>query len=133
MNFNKIFVIFISICFLGFLLTKLPKFFKSKEKYTSNSKNKIYLFKANWCGHCHKFIPEFEKFQKELEKNKSDVDVQILDADDKSPEIVKLFEKYDVKGFPTVVFVDGDNNKFETYDGDRNTDALMKFYVKFSK
>ena len=53
------------------------KYIKYKNKYISLKNNmsggtksdiKVILFSADWCGHCKKFKPDWEKLKKKLRK-----------------------------------------------------------------
>jgi protein disulfide-isomerase-like protein len=81
----------------------------------------LMLFHATWCGHCIRFVPEFDKFSNNI--NKSKLNVVKFDADvDKSH--VKSFN---VEGFPTVLLHDPKTKKFINYNGNRTINDLVKF------
>lgn len=41
--------------------------YPSKELFSTN-KTEFIMYKANWCGHCKKALPEFMKIKDELEE-----------------------------------------------------------------
>jgi thioredoxin 1 len=83
-----------------------------------NDKTQIYLFKAEWCGHCRGFKPTWEKIKEDL-KNK--YEFITVDADkDKN-----LIEKWKIQGFPTIIKKVGDNA--QEYIGDRDEQSVKTF------
>jgi thiol-disulfide isomerase/thioredoxin len=113
------------IC-VGILLIVFIIFFyynkELKEKFEDPKKITIHLYKAQWCGHCKDFLPIFEDFKKQVEKQKLSVDIKIIDADDKDTQ--KLMEDNGIDGFPTILFIKG-TDKIK-YEGERTIDGLMK-------
>lgn len=77
----------------------------NSPKIESNCK-KILLVKANWCGHCRSYMPQFEEFSQKY----PDAQFLVLESDDNQ----RLLESWQhlanpafpVNGFPTVVFYD---------------------------
>jgi len=105
------------------------KYFNLKKMHTlinqnggdakdTNEKKQIYLFKAEWCGHCRGFKPIWEKIKDDL-KNK--YDFVTVDADkDKN-----LIDKWNIQGFPTIIKKVGDNAK--EYVGERDEQSVKTF------
>ncbi len=90
---------------------------------TSNSK--LILFYADWCGHCKKFKPIFDKELKELISS-SNIPVKLESIDcDKNPEITS---KYNISAFPTLILEV--NNKLINYDGQRKSEDIIQFIKK---
>lgn len=113
--------------------------FENKEERESASedelvpKNGSYTvagFFAEWCPHCVKFKPTFNKeikpFLEGLENPK--INVVAIDADEK-PELV---EKYEIGGFPTMIIIDSHGQSTE-YEGDRSAEGIKKFIDSLSK
>lgn len=92
---------------------------------TDGSKERaVVICKADWCGHCKKAAPEFQKLVAASPitlKDGSKVTVKILDADKDKSEIAK----YKPRGFPTILIVDGGNTT--EYPGDRTYSGIMDF------
>lgn len=85
---------------------------------------KVVIAKADWCGHCRKAAPEFEKLQKASPirlANGGQAVVEILDADQNKAEMAA----YSVKGFPTILAVKGSTTT--EYPGERTYDAVVDF------
>jgi len=84
----------------------------------------LVICKAEWCGHCKKAAPEFEKLRAASPlslNNGSAVTVRILDADEDKAEVAK----YNIKGFPSILLVDGNNT--QEYPGERTMEGIMAF------
>ncbi len=98
---------------------------KYSEGFESKSDSKeLIICKADWCGHCKKAAPEFQKLLAASPitlKDGSKITVKILDADKNKAEI----DKYKPKGFPTIFIVDKDNTT--EYPGERTYDAVISF------
>lgn len=107
------------------------KYLKYKTKYQNlklqftgmrqnggGEKTTIYLFKADWCGHCQGFKPTWEEISKEL---KGKYEFVTYDAD-KDKEIL---EKWNIQGFPTIIKKTGD--KAEEYIGERDKQGVIEF------
>lgn len=93
------------------------------EGFEDSSKS-VVICKAEWCGHCKKAAPEFNKLLSASPitlKNGSKATVKILDSDNDKSEIAK----YNVKGFPTVLIVDG--GQVTEYPGPRTFDGILDF------
>jgi thiol-disulfide isomerase/thioredoxin len=109
------------------------KYLKYKNKYidlknkqshvqqggNANSKPTVYLFKAEWCGHCQTFKPTWDGLQ---EKYRNKYHFITYDSDKNSREI----KEWNVGGFPTIYFKNG-NNATE-YNGPRDVNSLVKFF-----
>jgi thiol-disulfide isomerase/thioredoxin len=128
MKFVKIAQILITVFLLlaltGFLLTKFKKTGSmgvTTDKSTTDIT--VYLFKAKWCSHCTKFLPDFEKFEKESKDKKMSLKFVVVDADDESTK--DLVKKYKVDSYPTIIFVK--DSVEHVYSGERTINGLMEF------
>lgn len=74
---------------------------------------RLLLMYAPWCGHCKTLVPTWDKMTREYGERMHKVN------GDESPE---LMQKYDVKGFPTIVILNDD--KAVHYQGDRSEQSL---------
>jgi thiol-disulfide isomerase/thioredoxin len=79
------------------------------------SKDSVLIFYAPWCGHCKSKMKDFQEAVKS-----GNGKVVMIDAtkDENTP----LREKYEIKGFPTIIRGDG-----EKYNGDRSADDILNF------
>jgi thiol-disulfide isomerase/thioredoxin len=88
---------------------------------------KVVIAKADWCGHCQKAAPEFEKLKQSSPiklSNGKQATVEILDADQNKSEMAA----YSVKGFPTILIIKG--SETIEYPGERTYDAVVDFLNK---
>jgi protein disulfide-isomerase-like protein len=133
---KNIYKVLVLLAVLSILYLIRNRFFE-KEGFTSSAedfekeiagKKALVLFHADWCGHCKKFIPEWNEISK-IVKDKTDdvmlVKVECGDASNnkKHSEIMK---KYSIKGYPTIVSFETSGNHSE-YDGDRSKDGILQF------
>jgi len=107
------------------------KYIKYKNKYLTlknkqftqmggaNEKPELYLFKANWCGHCKHFKPTWEELGNSNLKNK--INFITFDSDANKNEI----QANNITGFPTIMLKF--KNKSIEYAGPRTTNAIEKF------
>jgi thiol-disulfide isomerase/thioredoxin len=95
----------------------------SYEGFEGSSRS-VVICKADWCGHCKKAAPEFQKLLSASPitlKDGSKATVKILDADKDKAEVAK----YNIKGFPSVLIVDG--GQTTEYPGPRTSDGIIEF------
>ena len=90
---------------------------------------KIYLFYAEWCGYCKQFAPIWKIFKEKIIANKSNynADIEIIDVEESKCN--DLCTKYNINGFPTVIFHIDDN--IINYTGGRNVESLELFLNKY--
>lgn len=96
---------------------------RSLDGFEGASKS-IVIAKADWCGHCKKAAPEFQKLVSASPlslNNGSNVVVKMLDADQDKSEL----SNYKVRGYPTILIVDG--SQVTEYPGERTYDGVMSF------
>ena len=93
----------------------------ASQKGGSGEKTQVYLFKAEWCGHCKGFKPTWEKIQNDL-KNK--YEFITIDSDKDKEQI----NQWAIKGFPTIIKKVGSNA--EEYVGPRDEMSVKEFIQK---
>ena len=94
------------------------------EGFVGGADKSVVICKAEWCGHCKKAAPEFNKLLAASPltlKDGSKATVKILDADQDKAEI----SKYTVRGYPTVLIVNG--GQTTEYPGERTSSGIMNF------
>lgn len=78
---------------------------------TSGSSN-LMLFHADWCGHCKKMKPDWEKVKKEFPGRCSDVESANITQEHR--------DKYNINGYPSIFIIKEDKveewKKGRTYD-----------------
>ena len=132
-NFYKVVILIAILLVLYFIHRKLIM----KEGMTCTVENfetdivgkkAFVLFHADWCGHCKKFMPEWTKISNEI-NSMDEVDVVLAkvecgNTDNDSHK--KIMEKYNIKGYPTIIHFDKSGNHNE-YDGERSKSGIFKF------
>ncbi len=99
---------------------------KKKVKIMSgggNPLNSIYLFKAEWCGHCQGFKPTWEKLKNEMETK---IKFVTFDSEKNAKEI----KEYNIEGFPTLIMKVG--NKAIEYVGPRDEQSIKDFINQYN-
>ena len=99
--------------------TMLYTYFSAYNLEGFGQPKELVYFYMNGCGHCKKFTPEWDKFSQGYNGNLNIRKVERADAGDE-------LQKYEVKGFPTVLLLDGSGGKKE-FDGERTVQGLTSF------
>lgn len=68
----------------------------------------IVWFYTDWCGYCQKFAPTFKKLSKDKEIQEK---FAIAYVNAENPNNKEIVEEFDVEGFPTLYFVNGDKKE----------------------
>jgi thiol-disulfide isomerase/thioredoxin len=109
------------------------KYLKYKEKYLAlkklekkltmigggEEKLDVFLFKAEWCGHCKAFKPTWELLENQFKKK---YNFHTYDYESNKKEI----EEWQIQGFPTIIAKKG--KTASEYRGPRNIDSLVEFF-----
>lgn len=109
------------------------KYEKYKAKYTalknklsinqnggSSKKPELYLFKADWCGHCKNFKTHWNSLQHNTTlKNK--IKFVTVDSNEDANEI----KQWKIQGYPTIILKNGSNAM--EYNGERTSDKIIEF------
>ena len=115
----------ISILAILLILLILLRFYNNHRYEGFEDKMKsIVICKADWCGHCKKAAPEFQKLLAASPITLNDgskATVKILDHDQHKGEIAK----HNIKGYPTVLIVDGGQST--EYPGERKAEHILDF------
>ena len=92
---------------------------------TDNTGNvySLVLFYADWCGHCKKMKPEWEKF----ENGQYGKYCKKYESKDITSE---MSERYGVQGYPTILLLK-DGEVVQKYEGERNTNSFEEFISGF--
>lgn len=76
----------------------------------------ITLYYAEWCGHCQRFKPEWERLKKTAKDKYPSITVEDYEQG-KNPEVMR---KAGINGYPTIK-VNG-----KEYNGKRNAEEILK-------
>ena len=82
----------------------------------------LYLFKADWCGHCNAFKPVWKNLKSKLESK-----IKMITYDSK--EHAKEIKDFNISGYPTIILMN--NKNAIEYSGPRNEQALTDFINKY--
>ena len=120
---------------LGVLYFVYEKFLKGVESFEMDSKEidgqvksgtKLVLFYADWCGHCQKVKPAWEKAAGSV-NTKEDKKMIMVNCGEGTDEDQKVMKKYNVDGYPTIIkFVNGTPS---LYRGDRDADSFKDIFA----
>jgi len=97
---------------------------KTFDEHLKANKHTLVEFYAPWCGHCKKLAPEFEKAAVEV---KGKVSLAKVDATTDK----ELASKYNVKGFPTMVWFE--DSKQADYDGGRTAETIVEWVQSMTR
>lgn len=120
------------------LLYVIRQNFLAKEGFEStpdefeqkiSGQNALVLFHAEWCGHCKKFMPEWNKISEEVNaiENANVILLKVECGDPKTDQTHgDIMSKYGVKGYPTLISFD-ESGKHSEYNGDRSKSGILSF------
>ena len=119
---NKKVVIVVLVLLLCIYLYK-EHYSKKVEKF-DNGVSELMFFSAEWCGHCKDFKPVWKNLVREMEKEpyKNNIILQNYDNEEDS----KMFKKYNVTQFPTLILKKEDGTTVE-FEGNRDVKTLTSF------
>jgi protein disulfide-isomerase A1 len=106
-------------CNQGCTLDEIKQVEKSPEKT-------LVLFYADWCGHCKKLEPDWDKTADTVNGRMLKRNVGAKEGDCSAKvhaENEELMQKYNIKGFPTIMIFQ--NGKATPYNGPRTVDDLL--------
>lgn len=95
------------------------------EIVLNSGKTSFVKFYAEWCSHCQKMVPEWERLA-ESYSNQDDIQIVEIDAD-KSKDIGK---RYNIQGYPTLKLFRADSLSDPVdYSGEREWEFFSNFLV----
>ena len=97
------------------------KVLEVSDKFLPVHKEGMWLMKfyAPWCGHCKKLEPVWKHVAQSL----GDTDVRVARVD--CTRFNKVAQEFNIRGYPTIMFLKGDN--YYTYEGDRTREDIVAF------
>ena len=131
--FRKLNLSLFQVCFIVFILVSLTLlsvgmiYGKTLTELFSNSDKKgtLIMFHADWCPHCQKALPEFQKCQKKFEGNPT---YNVIEVEQKQSKTDPNWQKHKdlIKGFPTIIF-EKTNGEVVPYNGQRTAQDFEEF------
>ena len=90
----------------------------------TDSQPMFIMYYADWCGHCKRAKPEFQKLIDS--HNKDNLKIIMINAE--SDENKDLVQREQIKGFPTVKFYPaGLSSQSQEYNGERTYDDFVNY------
>ena len=120
------------------LLYVIRQRFLAKEGFEStpdefeqsiSGKKALVLFHAEWCGHCKKLMPEWDKASEEVKsmENENVMLVKVECGNPKKDEThADVMNKYNIKGYPTIISFD-ESGQHSEYNGERSKSGMLSF------
>ena len=98
---------------------------KSEGTYIKNVNDtpSLLLVWADFCGHCHRFIPTFQEFNKTLNKNGDTFLCLAIENGDVSSELSSALS---IQGFPTLFWVDQHGKIVGEHSKGRDLPAILQ-------
>lgn len=117
-NTLKCFLIFvIAFNLVGYVLSLIRN---GAIKEGFKGRKSLLLLHMEGCGHCEKLMPEWDKF---TQMNNTSIVTKAVEKDDDRA----LVKRYGVEGFPTILLLDSNGKKLDTYTGPRNAKGLLDY------
>lgn len=101
---------------------RTPRRVRFQDQISPRKENdrKLILFYADWCGHCQRFKPQWNKLVQSLKGI-----IKTVSINGEKKENGALLKKYKVDKYPTIILEDG--QKQIEYDGDMTIEGLKQF------
>ena len=117
-NLLKFFLIFvIAFNLIGYVLSLIRN---GAIKEGFKGRKSLFLLHMEGCPHCVKLMPEWDKF---TQMNNTSIITKAVEKDDDRA----LVKRYGVEGFPTILLLDSNGKKLDTYSGARNAQGLLDY------
>ena len=87
--------------------------------------NTFVRIHAEWCGHCKNLMPIWDALSDLLPSDK--INMVKISCVEKEKECNSIKE---IKGYPTIIFVDIELNKKIVYSGERTPESIINFINK---
>jgi len=96
------------------------------EAFNNNgaSSDEIFaMYYADWCGHCKRTKPEFQKL---MESYKGNIKLMMVDCE--APENKELVKQQGISGFPTIrYYPSGLSSSYQDYTGGRTYSDFVQY------
>jgi thioredoxin 1 len=122
-------IVFIAICYFLYVkyIKKDPTRFIPNDEYKDKTKKSkeclILLFSAEWCPHCKKMQPDWEKYTEMYYNKDYEVSFRKVIGDDE-PDLV---EKYNIDSYPSIILIrDGLIYEYDSNFSKESMDLFIK-------
>jgi thiol-disulfide isomerase/thioredoxin len=129
-----IIIIFLSVTYYAYntlyLKAKKSNFNDVANANLRNKEVTIFFFHVDWCPHCKKALPEWNKFKADnngKEVNGYQVKCVEMNCTNETSDITRAINEYNIDSYPTVKMLK-DNQKIE-FDSKITNTALNSFVV----
>jgi thiol-disulfide isomerase/thioredoxin len=82
----------------------------------------VSMFRADWCPHCKRFAPEWERFKSAIASDRA---IAAIEYDAGTPAAKAKETALNVMGYPTIVVEH--RGVVKTYSGPRTASALLEY------
>ena len=107
----------------GFNLEAYENESMPNESIPNESNPEFIFYYAEWCGHCKKCKPEFQKL---MDNNTTNISVVMIDSE--AIENKDLVQSQNIKGFPTIrYYPTGRNGTFNEYNEGRTYNDFTQY------
>lgn len=89
-----------------------------------NNKPGMLLIRADWCGHCTRFISTFNEIHRSIGYDFTCASIENEDVSE------SLSSALGIKGFPTIKFFDQRGSIIAEYNGDRSKSDILDHVCK---
>jgi len=97
--------------------------FDNNLDLSNNSSALFVMYYAEWCGHCKRTMPEFNKLIDSYNGN-----IKIILINSEQDEYKDLIKSQDIKGFPTIRYYPaGLSSDYQEYNGGRTHSEFMQY------
>lgn len=130
---------FITVAYYGYKRFASSKIDNSKYSDVANAEHRgynadIYFFHVDWCPHCKKAAPEWEKFRSEYNGKTvngytivtHDIDCTEDKMENENQNVAEMIKKFDIQGYPTVKLTT-DNGKTIDFESKITKNSLETF------
>ncbi len=96
------------------------------EKEIKDNENILILAYAPWCHYCKSFEQIYLLLNKKVKEENLNYKISVIDA----TENTKFSNEYDIKSYPTLVFIIKNGNETFIYNSERTIDSILRFMHK---
>jgi thiol-disulfide isomerase/thioredoxin len=93
------------------------------ETFDNQDKPSFVMYYAEWCGHCKRTMPEFEKLKDNYKGS-----IKIIAINSEDAQYAELIKTQEIKGFPTIrYYPSGLSGSYQEYNGGRTQSDFEGF------